>query len=205
MPSFANTLRRWKSTVRVLRNSCAATSRVCSPRATKRHLHLLRGQLQDRRRVTLACGPAGGAKLKSSPLCPRSSVELFKPVKGCLEVGSRLDSSAGPAQELAVGQLGAGAFERAPGSRMKRERLLEKATCGFTLCEQGSAVRDAGLFGSDAGMRSERVESVQPLQRLVAVAAAYRCLDTIQGRPSHPQLDVTLRKTRSLRTLGCPP
>jgi hypothetical protein len=37
---------------------------------------------------------------------------------------------------------------------MERERLLEKTTCGFTLCEQGSAVRDAGLFGSDAGMRS---------------------------------------------------
>ena len=36
MPSFANTFRRWKSTVRVLRNSCAATSRVCNPRATKR-------------------------------------------------------------------------------------------------------------------------------------------------------------------------
>jgi hypothetical protein len=36
MPSLVNTLRRWKSTVRVLRNSCAATSRVCSPRATKR-------------------------------------------------------------------------------------------------------------------------------------------------------------------------
>jgi hypothetical protein len=70
---------------------------------------------------------------------------------------------------------------------MERERLLEKATCGFTLREQGSAVRDAGLFGSDAGMGGERVESVQPLQRLVAVAAANRRLDTIQGRrhPTH--------------------
>ena len=36
MPSLANTLRRWKSTVRGLRNSWAATSRVGSPRATNR-------------------------------------------------------------------------------------------------------------------------------------------------------------------------
>jgi hypothetical protein len=70
---------------------------------------------------------------------------------------------------------------------MERERLLEKTTCGFTLCEQGSAVRDAGLFGSDAGMGGERVEPAQPLQGFVAAAAVYGRLDTIQCRrhPTH--------------------
>jgi hypothetical protein len=169
MPSFANTLRRWKSTVRVLRNSCAATSRVCSLRATKRATWIfLRSQLQDGGRVLFACSPAGGTELLSRPLCPRMGVELFKPVVGCLQVGSRLDSPTAPAQELAVRQLGAGAFERTPRLRMQRERFLIKAACGFTLRQQRPTVGDTGLFGSDARMGSKCVESAQPFQRFIA-------------------------------------
>ena len=72
IPSFVNTLRRWKSSVRVLRNGCAPTSRVCRPARQSAPLELPEESTAARstghacarfgRRREAQAGPAGDAR-----------------------------------------------------------------------------------------------------------------------------------------------
>jgi hypothetical protein len=117
-----------------------------------RHLDFLRSQLQDGGRVPFACRPAGGTELLSRPLCPRMGVELFKPVVGCLQVGSRLDSPTAPAQELAVRQLGAGSNGRRPIVRCLTGRC-QRCAVGWSTSGTRRHI-DAGQLSPSASSHS---------------------------------------------------
>ena len=101
---------------------------------------------------------------------------------------ARLDPAAGAAQELAVGELGAGALEGAGGLGVRVEGRQEEAL-GFALVlrEECAAVQDDRTCpGGPAALRP-RLEDVQPRARGRPFACADRSFDPIERTPEDDQ------------------
>jgi hypothetical protein len=92
-----------------------------------RHLELLWGELPKGRRVAPTHGLPAGPQLQARPLRPGCRTQALEHVEGSLEMCAGVDPASGPAQQLTVGQLGAGLFERAPRPPVVLECLLEPA------------------------------------------------------------------------------
>jgi hypothetical protein len=113
MPSFMNTFRRWWSTVRGLRNSCAATSLLVAPfRHQSGDVKLLWGELGECARFALPGRLPGRPELRPRSVFPWDGAETLENLAGGPQPGPRLDSPSLAAKVLAEKELRSGSAER---------------------------------------------------------------------------------------------
>ena len=144
-PSLVNTLWRWYSTVRRLRNSLAAMSGLLAPRAgEQRDSHLLRRELVEDIRVAPARGLAASPELGTSAFGPGRGPELLEDLQRIAEVGASLAAPALPAQGLAQRQLVTGALERSLRGVIVPQRCGEVIHRGIGVGEQAFASCQCG-------------------------------------------------------------
>jgi hypothetical protein len=141
MPSFMNTLLRWYSTVRWLRNSCAAMSLFELPLADQaRDLQLLRSQLGGGAGIATH-GLAGCPQLDRGTLDPGSCADLLEARQRRAQMMAGLETFAFPPQQLSVEEVRARPVEEAASPLMQTQRVLVVGS------------RVAGLAAESRGLR----------------------------------------------------
>src|SRR6478735_6867566 len=151
-PSLPNTLRRWKSTVRGLRNSRAATSRLARPCRTRPatcRSWAVSAALDEASRRR-AVSPEARSSWAAGR--PPSGVEVVKHLQRRPQMAPGVHPPASPAQVLAVGQLDAGPAEPVPGGVRVLDRRLELrrdvAVTELRPTETGCGQRPSGVHRS---------------------------------------------------------
>ena len=143
-------------------------------------LQFLSGQTGDFGRVPAVRRLAGGPELLRRPLDPGRGVEVFESRKGRSQVSSGVNSSAGAAQVLAVGELGARPRERAV--RRGVESSARTNSSSFAVGAANSACPCAATAPPTAcRCCGKAVEVLDPLPGGLGVVGADGCLDAVEG------------------------
>ena len=137
MSSFANTLRRWYSTVRGLMNSWAPISGfVCPSRGEAGDLRLLRREDVARLVGAPAHRLAGGQQLAAGALGERLGPEAAEHLVGGAQLLARVDAPVLAPQPFAVEQVGAGELDADPGALEPLDRLAVERVGLLALAHQ---------------------------------------------------------------------
>jgi hypothetical protein len=181
MPSLANTLRRWYSTVFGLTKSCAATALFVAPSRT-------------RRATCSSCGVSSASGLTSrlravSPVALSSrrarsahgcGAEALEAFEGLAQLDARVEAPPLAAQVLAVVQLDPGAVER-PCTVERVDRGLEVGLGHRRIGEERPAIRNDGHGPRRRRALRPRREERDCLFGFLDAAGADAGLDAIPG------------------------
>jgi hypothetical protein len=125
MPSLVNTLRRWYSTVRGLRNSSAPISGFVCPSTARRAISAARLDREP------AHGLAGGRELAPGTLGEPVRADAAERLVGCTKLLACVHTTLLTTQPLAVEEPGAGYVHDAAAALEPLDRLAVKrlGTC----------------------------------------------------------------------------